>query len=299
MIEAQTNTSSPVDNRLSVEDWQQQQTRHQRVIAEIVDPYLSKKQQQESDPVLDFLFEYYAFRPSHLKRWTPGSGIFLEDATPQSAPNISELSITDKGVWLDPRGFPENRKRGARWMYSLLQNTRQNKPSFGCFGMHEWAMVYKADSVRHNQYPLRMPMDELAEFVESRPLVCTHYDAFRFFTKPAKPMNKFELSQESFNKTEQAGCLHTNIDLYKWAFKLFPWIGSDIIRKAFLLAVETRRIDMKASPYDLRSRGLEPIKIETEAGRMEYIKHQKDIHKRSQPIREQLIRQYERLISKF
>lgn len=299
MPHTQLSVPKKISRSLSPAEWQSKRDEHKQVIAEIVDPYLEKKQHQESDPILDFLFEYYAFRPSHLKRWSPGFCVLLEEATKKSAPPISEFTVLDKGAFIDPSDFPENRKDSAQWIYSLLKNTEANKPSFGCFGMHEWAMVYKAETVRHEQYPLRMSQDELTEFVESRPLVCTHFDAFRFFTDPAKPLNKFNLSRKKFNQTEQSGCLHTNMDLYKWSFKLFPWISSEIIRKAFLLAVHTRRIDMKASPYDLRSRGLEPIKIETEAGRLEYVKHQKEIHQRSQPVRAQLLGVYQKLISNF
>lgn len=288
-----------VRQMLAEADWQKQAAEHRQAIANILDPYLEKRQQQHSDPVLDFLFEYYAFRPSHLKRWSPGISTLLERATHETAPNISELTITQAGAFLDPAHFPDNRKSAAQWILTLLNNSMEKAPSFGCFGMHEWAMVYKADNIRHNHLPLRMSKQELAAFVESRPLVCTHFDAFRFFTQPAKPMNKFDLSRDEFHATEQAGCLHTNMDLYKWAFKLFPWIGSDIIREAFFLAVDTRRIDMKASPYDLRERGLEPIKIETDAGRKKYIKHQKEIYQRSLPIREKLIEAYTQLISTF
>ncbi len=299
MIETMANKTDSDIKSLPKKRWQQLQKEHVSAINELVDPYLQRKQHQHKDPVLDFLFEYYAFRPSHLKRWSPGIGVFLEGASEQSAPKISEFTVTDSGVYLDPSYFPENRRSSVQWILSLLQKSLDKPPSFGCFGMHEWAMVYKADNVRHSHLSLRMPMDELAEFVESRPLVCTHFDAFRFFTEPAKPMNKYELSRDSFADTEQAGCLHTNMDLYKWAFKLFPWISSEIIRSAFFLAVDTRRIDMKASPYDLRDRGLEPIKIETTSGRKEYVERQKEIYHRSMPIRRQLIDEYEKLSAYF
>jgi hypothetical protein len=162
--------------------------------------------------------------------------------------------------------------------------------------MHEWAMVYKADRVRHDYLSLRMEKEELAKFVESRPLVCTHFDAFRFFTDEAKPQNKFELNRDKFAEMEQPGCLHTNMDLYKWAFKMYPWIASNTIRQAFELAVETRVMDMKASPYDLRDRGLEPIKIETDEGRRKYMQKQMAIYEKSQPIRRQLIEEYHYLL---
>ena len=77
---------------------------------------------------------------------------------------------------------------------------------------------------------------------------------------------------------------------------MYPWISSNTIRKAFELAVETRYMDMKASPYDLRERGLEPIKIETEQGRQEYMERQRAIFEKSQPIRRQLIIEYEQLL---
>jgi hypothetical protein len=285
-----------IEQRLPLDDWQDRQNSHQQAIAAILDPYLEKREHHHKDPILDFLFEYYAFRPSHLRKWSPGLGVFLEGANKQAAPEVSEFMITGNGCYLDPARVPEKRKSSVQWILSLLENSLHKKPSFGCFGMHEWAMVYKTDSVRHNQFPLRMTKEELADFVESRPLVCTHFDAYRFFTKPAKPLNKFKLLRKDFDETEQAGCLHTNMDLYKWGFKLFPWISSDIISEAFLLAVDTRKIDMQASPYDLRSRGLEPIKIETDTGRMEYVKQQRAIYQRSLPIRKKLIEEYQRLL---
>jgi hypothetical protein len=297
MIETLKTIPDFIDQRLPKNIWQDRRQTHQQTISKIVDPYLKSKQHQHKNPVLDFLFEYYAFRPSYLKRWSPGLGLFLEKADKQTAPEIAELIITEKGCYLDPAHFPENRKSSVHWILSLLQNSLKKEPSFGCFGMHEWAMIYKAKSVRHNQFPLRLSHKELAEFVESRPLVCTHFDAFRFFTPEAKPMNKFDLSRKNFHKTEQAGCLHTNMDLYKWGFKLFPWISSDTIRRAFLLALDTRIVDMKASPYDLNSRGLEPIKIETKAGRMEYVDQQRAIYRRSVPVRRQLIYEYQKLIT--
>jgi hypothetical protein len=156
--------------------------------------------------------------------------------------------------------------------------------------------VYRAEEVRHQQIPLRLSDEEIAEFVESRPLVCTHFDAFRFFTKKARPMNKHELNRENFQDSEQPGCVHTNMDLYKWAFKLYPWISSDIIREAFFNALETRKVDMQASPYDATEFGLKPIKIETEAGRKDYVERQMEIYQNSQPIRHRLIEAYKEVI---
>lgn len=287
---------SYLKERLKPGEWQQQQVDHRRQIGNRIDDYLERRSHQHKDPVMDFLFEYYAFRPSYLKSWTPGLGTLLIDGASQDW-RFGEMESINGDCFLDIEHFDQDRISSLQWILDMLKQSANRKPSFGCFGMHEWAMVYKADRVRHDYLSLRMGMDDLADFVESRPLVCTHFDAFRFFTDEAKPQNKHELNRNTFAEMEQPGCLHTNMDLYKWAFKMYPWISSNTIRRAFELAVETRVMDMKASPYDLRERGLEPIKIETDEGRREYMKRQRAIFERSQPIRRQLIKEYEYILS--
>jgi hypothetical protein len=284
------NGEITIDQKILPEnEWRNTMESHENELAKLLDPYLKKRSMQQKDPVLDFLFEYYAFRPSHLKRWSPGIGMALEISSTSDLPEISELIVSDQIAFLDPKHFPEKRIKSIRWTLDLLKKSANKKPLFGCFGMHEWAMVYRAGEVRHDQIPFRLSEEEIAEFVESRPLLCTHFDAFRFFTDKAKPMNRNELSRNNFHDMEQPGCLHTNMDLYKWAFKLYPWISSEVIREAFFNAVETRKVDMQASPYDAREFGLEPIMIETEEGRKMYLNKQTEIFERSMPIRQELI----------
>ncbi|SMO91123.1 3-methyladenine DNA glycosylase [Fodinibius sediminis] len=295
-VSKSTATAAHIHRQLPPKEWSQQKRHHTQKIGGVVDPYLERRSNQKKDPVMDFLFEYYAFRPSKLRSWSPGFGTLLVDGATHNW-RFEEMCSEDNHCFLDLAQFPRERISSLRWILEVLQNSANKRPSFGCFGMHEWAMVYKADRIRHQHIPLRMDKDKLAEFVESRPLVCTHFDAFRFFTDEAKPKNKFALNREKFSQMEQPGCLHTNMDLYKWAFKMFPWISSNTIRQAFELAVETRIVDMKASPYDLRKRGLEPIKIETEKGRLAYVEQQRSIFERSQPIRRQLIKEYRQLLN--
>ncbi len=281
---------------LSRDRWMAMKQRHEDELAGLLDPYLEKRSRQIKDPVLDFLFEYYAFRPSHLKRWTPGIGVHLECDEPSELPEISEFTVKDGTAFLNPDFFPNKRIRSLKWTLEMLEKSGDKKPFFGCFGMHEWAMMYRAENVRHDQIPLRLPDEEIAEFVESRPLLCTHFDAFRFFTEKARPMNRHSLSRETFSDMEQPACVHTNMDLYKWAYKLHPWISGEIIREAFFNAVEARKTDMQASPYDATQFGLEPIKIETEQGRKEYLDKQMEIYRNSMPIREKVIGAYRRVI---
>lgn len=288
-----STATKPIQEKI----WRQQKYAHEQRVDELLKGYLEARSRHEKNPVVDFLFEYYAFRPASLRRWSPGVGVRLQFNTPDDLPEISELKIEGNEACVNPLLFPEKRISSLQWTLEMLENTRGKRPSFGCFGMHEWAMVYKTEKPRHDQVPLRMEPQELADFVESRPLLCTHYDAFRFFTEPAKPMNRFELSRAAFSNTEQPGCIHTNMDLYKWAFKIYPWISSDIILEAFEFALEARTIDMQASPYDLSNAGLEPIKIETEAGRILYKQKQEEIFSKGVPLREKLIGEYKKLLA--
>lgn len=290
-----TKPDTAISRILPRRKWREQKRQHEERISSKIDGYLEKRSRQQKNPVVDFLFEYYRFRPSHLKTWSPGLGTLLEDVRPGDELSLEGLVLKNGEAFLDPCRFPGNRLDSLHWILNLLEQTAKSDPHFGCFGMHEWAMVYKAGEVRHDHLPLRMEMDDLAEFVESRPLVCTHFDAFRFFTKEARPMNRFRLSRERFREMEQPGCIHTNMDIYKWAFKMHPWISSRLVADAFELAWEAREIDMKASPYDLRNHGLEPIRIETEEGRHEYLKQQRHVYKKGEPIRDQLIEAYRRL----
>jgi hypothetical protein len=185
------------------------------------------------------------------------------------------------------------------WLRDLLQ-TMQTRPAFfGCFGLHEWAMVYRQtpDEIRHNAYPLRYPPEALARIVEAAPLTCSHFDAFRFFTSPARPLNKLSPSREAVPQFEQRGCLHANMDLYKWAFKLAPFAPSELIADCFALARDIREVDMRASPYDLRALGFAPIPIETLAGRTDYETHQRAFAARAEPLRARLLALCERLLA--
>jgi hypothetical protein len=168
---------------------------------------------------------------------------------------------------------------------------------FSCYGLHEWAMVYRqsAEQVRHQGYELRLSPAELAAFVGSQPVCCSHYDAFRFFTPEARPLNVLQPTLDSRPDLEQSACLHANMDLYKWSSKLWPWTGSDLIGECFLLALEGRDLDMRASPYDLSTLGCEPVKIETAEGRVQYEREQRELAAKAAGLRQKLLDGCEKL----
>ena len=152
-------------------------------------------------------------------------------------------------------------------------------------------MVYRQrpDEVRHNAWPLRLQPGQIATAVEERGVRCSHFDAYRFFTEPARPLNVLNPTRETQADHDQPGCLHANMDLYKWAYKLRPLTSAELIADCFALARDIRALDMRASPYDLGDLGYPPLAIETAAGRAEYAAAQRAFADRAAPLRERLI----------
>jgi hypothetical protein len=202
-------------------------------------------------------------------------------------------------VALDLTRLPAHRRQFVTWLRSMLGSMQTRPAFFGCYGLHEWAMVYRqtSDQIRHNSYPLRFAPAELAHVVETSAICCSHFDAFRFFTPPSQPLNKLQPTRTDVTQLEQRGCLHANMDLYKWAFKLAPFSPAELIADCFQLARDIREVDMRASPYDLRALGFAAIPIETPRGRAEYEQHQRAFAIRGEPLRARLIALCERLLS--
>jgi hypothetical protein len=152
-------------------------------------------------------------------------------------------------------------------------------------------MVYRSDAenVRHSSWPLRLSAREIAETVEAMDVRCTHFDAFRFFTDQARPLNLEQLTRDGQLASEQPGCLHVTMDLYKWSYKLSPLIASELVADCFELARDVRLVDMQASPYDLNDLEVTPIRIETSSGRAEYVARQREFVERARPLRAQLL----------
>ena len=78
-------------------------------------------------------------------------------------------------------------------------------------------------------------------------------------------------------------------DVYKWAYKLSPWVASELVADCFDLARRIRVLDMQASPYDLSDLGLEPVAIETEPGRAAYQEQQAAFALEASALRDRLV----------
>ena len=242
-------------------------------------------------PVDDFLFDYYPTRPGRLRRWHPGLGVALAGPTALAEdPAYHVVTVDGRGVTtVDPETFAA-RREGLAWVEGLVRRSAQREAAWGCFGLHEWAMVHglEQDDVRHRAWPLRMSPDEVVAVVDEIGLRCTHYDAYRFFTPSAVPLNATALTRALQPELDQPGCLHATMDLYKWASKYAPLVGSDLVAEAFGLARQARTLDMEAAPYNLVALGYEPIRVETPEGRAEYVRRQRDIAALGLPLRARL-----------
>ncbi|QIM17299.1 3-methyladenine DNA glycosylase [Leucobacter insecticola] len=284
--------------RIPAAQWQPLAAAHEQRADALSLAHRERSQRGEKHPVEDFLWTYYSVKPRELRRWHPGAGVFLEDAdrgswrhyTSTAAASIAPGSEASGSV-VDLTEFFATRGATVDYVEQLLTATLERTPRYGCFGLHEWAMVYRMtpEQIRHAALPLRIGHEATDLVVEEHPIACTHFDAFRFFTPEAAPLNTVQPTRETQPELEQAGCLHAGMDVYKWAAKLGPIIPGELLLDAFELARDIRVVDMQASPYDVSSLGLAAIPIETPEGKREYTQLQRGFTERGNALRTRVL----------
>lgn len=273
---------------LPASQWRRRAAAHAERVDAWTAPRLERARRGEKHPVDDFLFTYYPTRPGQLRRWHPGLGVALADADGLVGDAAYRTVVVDgaRCATVDPAHFAR-RRDGLAWVEGLVRSTAERPARLGCFGLHEWAMVYglEQQEVRHESWPLRLEPAQIRDVVDAQGLHCTHYDAFRFFTPDAVPLNDSQPTRAAQADLDQPGCLHATMDLYKWTAKYVELVGSDLVADCFALAREARRLDMEAAPYDLAALGYEPVRIETPEGRAEYVRRQRALMAASAPLR--------------
>ncbi len=272
-------------------DWQQRRRAHEQQVDDVLAGHRERAGRRQAHPVEDFLFTYYSLRPAQLRRWHPGAGFALAGAAARERLQWREHVLEDDAVTLDLTAFRARRGGAVQHVVELLTATAARPAQLGCFGLHEWAMVYRQDEqqVRHAGRSLRLGPAGTDAVVESHRIRCTHHDAFRFFTEPARPLNLLQPARGGEVELEQPGCLHATMDLYKWAYKLSPAVPSELVLSCFRLARRTRELDMRASPYDLSDLGYAAVAIETPEGKAEYVAAQREIADLGRQLRAQLL----------
>lgn len=275
------------------EDWREREAAHAERAATLTEGRRYRAGRGLTEPIEDFLYDYYSLRPRDVSRWNPGIGVVLPDdgglgrhATGRWTQRVM-FDDGREGVTLNAAAFLADRGTDVASIHELLQRTASRPGHFGCLGWHEWAMVYRGRP-RH-PLPLRLGPEGTDAVVEAVPIACTHYDAFRFFTPDAVPFNRYTPTRETQASLEQPACLHANMDCLKWALKLSPACPGELLLDTFDLAQRIRRLDMAASPYDCTSLGLEAVRVETAEGRAEYVAAQRAFAEEAAGLRARLL----------
>lgn len=261
--------------------WRDREQRHHAAVDALTTDHLRRRQNGTPHPVIDFLFTYYRTSVGTIRRWHPGPGVLLENAHRTERTTWRHYRQTSlygrTGLIVDPDSVIT--RGGARLQRTreIVEATSTRPGATGCFGLHEWAMLYRTtqDEVRHGQVPLRLSHERIDEVVRNSRLRCTHFDAFRFFTPPAAPRNENLLSRDVQAEYEQPACLHAGMDVYAHTAALEAGAPGELLLDALRAAFTAREIDMRSSPYDLSQWGLKPIPVETPEGRAEFVTFQR------------------------
>jgi len=287
-----TSALSTVDTVLPEGEWRDRRAHHAARVRPWVEPRQERRKSGAKHPTDDFLFEYYPYSVGKLVAWHPGYGIALSGNAVEYL-EFPQYASVEQGVTTRLEWLTESADRLTRLNLAirLLEGMSSRPANTGCFGLHEWAMVYglEQEEIRHSSFPLRLSPDEIVDTVHDVGLRCTHIDAYRFFTPAAMPLNPIEPTRATQPDLDQPGCLHANMDLYKYAMWFSPYVSSELVADCFELARSARTLDMQASPYDVTKFGLEPIRVETAEGRVQYAARQREVMTHAEPLRERLL----------
>ena len=218
----------------------------------------------------------------------------------------SKGALYSPSLWYEQRinnkeGNNNNPAGSFLWNRAIIQQTLQAEPVLHCHGLHEWAMQYKPagqpdpPSAKYQAHlPLRVSRQIINDTVERKGVSCTHVDALRFFAPAAGPLNHygFPLKRQDQPRLEQPACVHAQMDLLKMTLRLQPFCNPILLQQVLELSLDSRRLDVGASPYDATAYGVEVIPVETEEGRSQYRKQQRVLMERAEPIREYLLDSY-------
>ena len=190
-------------------------------------------------PVYNFLHVYYRYSVGDILCYSPGMGKQLEGV---SASDLQDKTLTgmehtfaktpllrrkflkldsDRASFaLDASTIAEAKAFDLSAMISsreILARSATRAPFFGCYGLHEWAMLYSGGESgytpeRHQSFlSLRVSQRTIDEVVQGG-VRCTHFDAFRFFQPAARRFNLIDpITKERQRELEQPGCVHANM----------------------------------------------------------------------------------------
>ena len=278
---------------LAADEWREREAAHEARADDLTRAHRARAARGEKHPVEDFLFTYYSYKPAVLRRWHPGEDVELAGAagrpTAPAGAGTSPERRPARSSSTAPGSAPQYADARRRTSAASCVRRPGAAGSFGCFGLHEWAMVY-----RQQEPSARRPAAARAgrrPTPSSRRTSCAARTSTRSASSPRRPRRATATTptRERQPALEQPGCLHAGMDLYKWAVKLGPLVPGELLLDTFAHAREIRTLDMQASPYDLAAWGYAPVPIETAEGKAEYVRRQRAFAERGQALRERLL----------
>jgi hypothetical protein len=314
------SSSSPSSAHLPRDHWSQMISEHRAVMEGLLYPsspgMVSLKERRHmvhAHPIYNFLHTYYRYAADSLMVCSPGIDQAFIEVSPADRKrhfNAPYFDYDEKKQMIELSEAYLHKKHDLLQRYfDIMLKTSMRAPNFACFGLHEWAMLYsgrtEGSKSLHKHQPqldLRVSQTIIDEVVESNSLKCTHFDAWRFFHPEAQPLNSHPaLSREVQAETEQPGCIHATMDLFKYAYSIYPYIPATLLYDCLRIALSARLIDMRASPYDVSAyeQCEESICVETISGRKQYAQLQEDLYRRSQPVRLALLASYQQVLGRI
>src|SRR4029079_8754460 len=93
-----------------------------------------------------------------LRRWHPGAGVGLDEAAGTERASWRYHRADGRVVTVHLDAYLAERGSRVATIRRLLAATLDRPGQFGCFGLHEWAMVHRLDQdgVRHPDWPARL-----------------------------------------------------------------------------------------------------------------------------------------------
>ena len=160
-------------------------------------------------PIYNFLHTYYRYSTDSLLKYSPGLLMVSNRLVGATQSDLDEGLLHDQYLVFDREGgarydikelageSKQSRKKldTLKRNLQILKSSSQRQPLFSCYGLHEWAMLYKNNEKHQNALDTRLSQEQIDAVVENNPLRCTHYDAFRFFAKDAQGLNRLPLTR--------------------------------------------------------------------------------------------------------
>lgn len=123
--------------------WVQRAGAHRDRVDAFCAPHLERRRTGRAHPVWDFLFTYYSLRPRRLRCWHPGFGVVLGGAAAREYVGRAGYGEVSGGVAVTVDHL-RSRTDTVDFVAALLRATAARPARLNCFGLHEWAMVYRS-----------------------------------------------------------------------------------------------------------------------------------------------------------